>query len=311
MKGSADASEWTDRERVLLLCSRGCMARTRHIMNDFKQLMPHVRSEAKFEKGNGLENLNEISELANCAKCIYLENRKCRDVYMWISRIDGGPSAKFLVHNMHTMNELSLAGNCLKGSRPILSFDSQFDSQPHFKVIKELLSSVFKTPNKHPKSQPFIDHVLNFSITNDGNIWFRNYQIVDNTLQLEEIGPRMVLEVIRIFDGSFHGSVLYDNPDYKPPNSIRRELKLQKATEFSQKQEQKESAKIKDAMVKNTIAGAKELDPVGELFDTNSKAAKDSVGVVLDRMIVKKKRRKSKGGNKNDAKSKKPRTENV
>lgn len=134
--------KWTDRERVLLLCSRGSTARTRHLINDLKSLMPHVHCESKFEKGKELKNLNEIGELANCTKCVYFENRKHRDLYMWLSDFNNGPSVKFLIHNLHTMSELSMSGNCLKGSRPILSFDSKFNTQPHLRIIKELLTSV-------------------------------------------------------------------------------------------------------------------------------------------------------------------------
>lgn len=35
----------------------------------------------------------------------------------------------------------------------------------------------------------------------------------------------MVLEIIRIFDGSFEGNVLYNNPNYVSPNTIRRNMK--------------------------------------------------------------------------------------
>lgn len=59
-----------------------------------------------------------------------------------MSHIDGGPSAKFLVRNLHSMNELNMIGNCLKGSRPILSFDPKFDEKPHLNIIKNLLFNV-------------------------------------------------------------------------------------------------------------------------------------------------------------------------
>lgn len=36
----------------------------------------------------------------------------------------------------------------------------------------------------------------------------------------------MVLEVIKIFGGSFQGEVLYDNEQYVSPNQHRREEKL-------------------------------------------------------------------------------------
>lgn len=65
-----------------------------------------------------------------------------QDLYLWISNTTYGPSAKFLVHNVHTMDEMRMSGNCLKGSRPVLSFNSTFDSQPHFSLIKQLLMQV-------------------------------------------------------------------------------------------------------------------------------------------------------------------------
>lgn len=45
---------------------------------------------------------------------------------MWIGKFPNGPSVKFLVENIHTSHELKLSGNCLKGSRPVLSFDGHF-----------------------------------------------------------------------------------------------------------------------------------------------------------------------------------------
>lgn len=35
-----------------------------------------------------------------------------------------------------------MTGNCLKGSRPIVVFDQQFEEQPHLRLIKEVLSHV-------------------------------------------------------------------------------------------------------------------------------------------------------------------------
>ena len=93
---------------------------------------------------------------------------------MWASKSPNGPSIKFLVTNIHTTGELKLTGNCLKYSRPLLSFDGGFDDSVHTKLIKEMLLQIFNTPKNHPKSKPFIDHVLSFNI-HDGRIWFRAY----------------------------------------------------------------------------------------------------------------------------------------
>ncbi|VDM40421.1 unnamed protein product [Toxocara canis] len=237
-------SKWKNRERVLVFCSRGSSFRVRHLMNDFKRLMPHSRGESKLDKQTRLPVINEIAEMANCTKCLYFENRKQKDLYLWISNIVDGPSVKFLVHNVHTMDELRMSGNCLKASRPIMSFDGNFEAQPHLNLIKHLIAQTFATPDHHPRSQPFIDHVFSFSLTPDNKIWFRNFQIVDESLQLQEIGPRMVLELVRIFEGSFEGAVLYDNPDYVGPNVLRRQMKKLTADKYSIKQDVKKMFRL-------------------------------------------------------------------
>ena len=43
---------------------------------------------------------------------------------------------------MHTKGELKMTGNCLKASRPLLSFDKNFDAHPHLVLIKELFIQV-------------------------------------------------------------------------------------------------------------------------------------------------------------------------
>jgi ribosome biogenesis protein BRX1 len=35
-----------------------------------------------------------------------------------------------------------MTGNCLKGSRPILSFDKNFESEPYLVLIKEVFTHV-------------------------------------------------------------------------------------------------------------------------------------------------------------------------
>jgi hypothetical protein len=78
--------------------------------------------------------------------------------------------------SVHTMGELRMTGNCLKGSRAILSFDGDFEASPMLKLTKTMLSQTFNVPNKHPKSKPFFDHIFTFSHV-DGRIWFRNFQV--------------------------------------------------------------------------------------------------------------------------------------
>lgn len=195
--------------KVLVLCSRGVNHQDRHLMLDLRKVIPHSKKDCKFDKKDSLTALNEVSTLANCDKCIYFENRKGKILYMWASDIASGPSAKFLVTGVQTQADIKLIGNCLKGSRPIVSFDHNFDKIPHLQIIKDIFSQIFNVPYKHPKSQPFVDHVITFSFL-DGHIWFRMYQILDQkTMTMAEIGPRMVLMPMLILEQSFQGKILW------------------------------------------------------------------------------------------------------
>ncbi len=81
---------------------------------------------------------------------------------MFLGKSPYGPSAKFQVLNIHTMDELKLTGNCMAGSRPLLNFDKNFDSTPQWKLMKALLTDAFGTPLGHPKSKPFVDRIMSF-----------------------------------------------------------------------------------------------------------------------------------------------------
>jgi len=156
------------------------------------------------------------------------------------------------LQNLHTASELHFSGNCLKGSRPVLSFDAAFEKEPYLRVVKELFLHIFGVPQGARKSKPFVDHVLGFSVA-DGKIWIRNYQINEvekakasgdepnkaksslrpatneTDINLVEIGPRFVLTPIIIQEGSFGGPILYQNKTFVSPNQVRADLRRKKA----------------------------------------------------------------------------------
>ncbi|KAJ3304090.1 Ribosome biogenesis protein brx1 [Kappamyces sp. JEL0829] len=267
-----------NKQRTLLISSRGVNYRFRHLMQDLHVLMPHSKKDAKIDSKSRLEDLNELAELNNCNNCVYFEMRKHQDMYLWISKTPNGPSAKFTVKNVHTMDELKMTGNCLKGSRPILSFDGVFDSEPYLVLLKELFTQAYAVPTTSRKIKPFIDHVMSFSVL-DNKIWIRNFQIVESNeepqddtapkkkntsepaITLVEIGPRFVLELMRIFDGSFGGSTLYENPHFVTANNVRRAIKGKAAIKHAQRQvgKAKRQEKVDGAVV--------EPNPVDKVFD--------------------------------------------
>ena len=248
-------------------------------------LLPHSKKDAKLDSKSKLEDINEIAELNNCNNCLYFEARKHQDMYMWMSKTPNGPSAKFSVKNVHTMDELKLTGNCLKGSRPILSFDATFDSEPYLQVLKEMFSHIYSVPTTSRKTKPFIDHVMSFSVV-DNKVWIRNYQILEASdgdataeepqkkkaktsptlppISLVEIGPRFVLELIRIFDGSFAGSTLYENPHFVTANNARRILKGQAAIKHAKRVDTKLKREEKLDQVKKDFG---KPNPIDAIFD--------------------------------------------
>ena len=52
---------------------------------------------------------------------------------------------------------------------------------------------------------------------------FRNFQIVEEGGSLAEIGPRFVLNPIKVFEASFSGQTLWENPNYVTPTAHRYE----------------------------------------------------------------------------------------
>ena len=127
---------YTNKQRVLILSSRGITARYRHLMEDLKKLIPHHKKDNKLDAKGDIHVVNEIAELKSCNQVLYLETKKNQDLYMYLGKTPLGPSVKFHVANVHTMDELKLTGNCMIGSRPLLNFDASFDAQPHLQLLK-------------------------------------------------------------------------------------------------------------------------------------------------------------------------------
>ncbi|KAI1636768.1 Brix domain-containing protein [Biscogniauxia mediterranea] len=257
-----------NKQRVLILSSRGVNQRHRHLLNDLAQMMPHGRKDSKWDSKSKLSGLCELAELHNCNNVLYFEARKNQDLYAWFSKVPNGPTVKMYVQGLNTMEELHFHGNCLKGSRPILSFDAAFDREPYLKVVQELFRHTFGVPQGARRSKPFIDRVMGFTYA-DGKIWIRNYQITETEptsadakdgengeaggkkasksrgkdhkeldVGLVEIGPRVTLTPIIIQEGSFGGPIIYENRMFVSPNQVRADLRRRKASRHNARAEQ-------------------------------------------------------------------------
>lgn len=269
---------YINKQRTLVFSGRTMPARYRHLIVDLRDLLPHHKKENKFDGKGSLMGINDICDMKSCNNCIYFEVHRRMDLYMWVVRAPNGPSAKFLVQNLHTMAEAKLIGNCLKGGRPLLFFDKTFDTEPAYQLIKELFKQVFGTPKGHPKSKPFIDHVFSFFVSDD-KIWFRNYQIVEESVAagenenknkdnviLVEIGPRFVLNPMRIFSGGFGGATLWRNLNYMPPRIQKKHKSVIARQKYMNKRVSQRRQKVQ--ILKDEV-----IDPLGLVFkDTGENA---------------------------------------
>ena len=147
------ARSFINKQRTLVFAARGIYARHRHLLNDIRLLLPHGKTEGKFHEQNAttkqLQSVNDICRMKKCPNCIMFECTNQSELFMHCLKTPQGPSVKFAVTNVATMNELKMTGNCLKGSRAILHFDKQFDQAPHLQLIRELFTQIFEIGRAH------------------------------------------------------------------------------------------------------------------------------------------------------------------
>ena len=99
-------------------------------------------ADSKLDSKSQLNLLPELADLNNCNNTLYFEARRHEDLYMWAAKTPNGPSIKMHVQNVHTMDELKMTGNCLKGSRGLVSFDKAFDETEWGKLTREVFTHV-------------------------------------------------------------------------------------------------------------------------------------------------------------------------
>lgn len=63
---------WTNKQRTLVFSSRGVSHRQRHFLEDLKKLLPHSKSEPKWEKKATLTEINEICEMHSYVIIMFL-----------------------------------------------------------------------------------------------------------------------------------------------------------------------------------------------------------------------------------------------
>lgn len=95
---------------------------------------------------------------------------------------------------------------------------------------------------------------MSFSFT-DGKVWCRNFQIIaddDGETSLSEIGPRFVLAPVKIFEGSFCGATVFENPEWVSPTANIAARKNERAMAHQTKKEDQVASDARRKMVHRT-----------------------------------------------------------
>lgn len=232
--------------KILLISGRGIGARQRYLMKDLEAILPNVKKDNKLDSKN-LSLLNEMAYLENCSHCMFFEPHKYDELYLWLSACPNGPSIKFYVHNILTVMELNSIGNFTYGTRPLLSFDPNISQINQGSLIQNVLTSIFNVPAGHRKGHlhEFYERIFHFSVL-DGKLWMRHYQILTDGcpqeqnilldgMFLREIGPRFVLEPVKIFEGSFRGKIIWSNTSFKSLASAHIEEKKKNISKYAKR----------------------------------------------------------------------------
>jgi ribosome biogenesis protein BRX1 len=224
------AEDWLNKQRTLVVLSRNARNNERQLAKELTQLMCHSKTDSVLDKGDIFLQLSELCRLRSCNNCLYFEQKK-GEVYLWLARHKEGPSLKFRLSEIVLSENNKFHGNCLKASRPILSFEADFLKTPELAIAKNLLVDCFNIPKNHPKSQPFFDKVYAFGVS-EGRIYFRNYELAkkgpkSSEIDMTEIGPRFTLEPVKVLEGFFGGHVLWHNPSFQKLSDFK-EIRIQR-----------------------------------------------------------------------------------
>lgn len=229
--------------KTLILGNKGLKHEHFVLVEDFLGMIPHAKKGSSLP-ADEFKYLDEIATDKHCDTVAFFETRhrgEYRECYFWLSRVPEGPSFNFFVDDIKGIRQLRSLGNCMKGSRPLLFFDPQFESSEHLSLAKLLLQRFFEVPYQNKHSKPFVDRALSFFVV-DGNIIIRHYQIqwTDNeneALNLVEIGPECKLVPTYVLAGAFKGSKIWKNGTFVSRFKVAQAERIQK---------QKEKRRIRD-----------------------------------------------------------------
>lgn len=217
-----NASAGPDDDTLIVLVQRGITPRQRHVVRDLGTLFANAHFGEKLARRVTAEALQDACFLKESGmRALFLPARFEDEMWLWLVRLPHGPSVRFQVINLHTIAELNFQHHVKAVRHPcLLSFDANFDGEPHLRLIREMLRGAFSPGEAAVKSRQArtaaaaggFNTAISFCIA-DGRVWMRAYDVVAGELdgrdELRERGPRLVLSPQRILASVLDGAPLW------------------------------------------------------------------------------------------------------
>ena len=266
--------DFINRQRVLVVNSRGSKRRHKFISRDLISIMAHAKGHSKIEIDKDIkEQIQKRCDKAKCENYMFFEVKK-NFQYLWVGKSPSGPCAYLHVVDYLPLDKSKYTGNFMIASRSLLSFGAEFDINPEYVVLKDLLVDSLNVPKNYPRTFPYLEKVISFELI-DGIIYVRMFQIKENSsmkegVELIEAGPRMTLQLIKICSGVVGGDLLYENPDYKEPQQRLIEKKQLKIQKKIKKLDSKDKQEVQWENVDEEEDGNGEFANANDEFDEES-----------------------------------------
>ncbi|ELA48231.1 hypothetical protein VCUG_00272 [Vavraia culicis subsp. floridensis] len=183
---------------TLFLLSKNTSATHKYVLKDLFKFVPSAVKESKCDSR---KEIKELMSMHECDSLVYFECTKRRNT-IWLVK-SGGPSVECDIDVMFSIDRLKFLVNSYLNVGHVLLFQPEFENDSGLKILKNVLTTIFK------REDEFAERAMSFSYE-DGKVFFRNYKLDD---EMQEIGPRMVFTIRKVFDGEFNGNTLYENMD--------------------------------------------------------------------------------------------------
>ncbi|EPR78637.1 Brix domain-containing protein [Spraguea lophii 42_110] len=168
--------------KILCLTTKTSFPSIKNLIKEIS-LITESNIDTSHDTKTSPSDIQEVMDMNESNRLIFIEHTKRMDK-LWIGSVDGA-SIKFKILDFITMSALNSTFNIAKNR--FLVFYHNFEE---IKEIKNIMEQIF-VPSEEA------DNVISF-FYKEKKIFFRNYKIDGD--ELREIGPRMTLEVEKVYE---------------------------------------------------------------------------------------------------------------